>query len=337
MTKKLTMLCMTVLFILVIAACGAKNSGGNEGDANAQTTAAETNVNGTEKEAEAPQEDETITITHQLGETPVKKNPGNVVVLDYGALETLDKLGVEVVGLPKSSLPPHLKKFEDAKYTDVGTLKEPDFEKINSIKPGLIIISGRTSEAYEELGKIAPTIYMGVDTKKYMESFTENVNTIASIFGKEDEAQKELAAINESIQKIHETATAGGKKGLIILTTGGKVSAYGPGSRFGIIHDVVGVAPVDDTISATTHGDSISFEYVVEKNPDYLFVVDRDAVVSGENVKPAKEIVENDLVKKTNAYKDGKIIYLDPSYWYLSGGGLLSVPEMLKEVEEGIK
>ncbi|GJM75015.1 hypothetical protein HMSSN036_72310 [Paenibacillus macerans] len=42
-------------------------------------------------------------------------------------------------------------------------------------------------------------------------------------------------------------------------------------------------------------------------------------------------------MKKTNAYKNGKIIYLDANYWYLSGGGLLSMPEMLKEVQEGIK
>lgn len=38
-------------------------------------------------------------------------------------------------------------------------------------------------------------------------------------------------------------------------------------------------------------------------------------------------------MKNTNAFKNGKIIYLDPNYWYLSGGGLISVSEMLKEVE----
>jgi len=36
---------------------------------------------------------------------------------------------------------------------------------------------------------------------------------------------------------------------------------------------------------------------------------------------------------KTNAYKNGKIFYLDPDYWYLSGGGLLSMKEMIKEIE----
>jgi len=41
-------------------------------------------------------------------------------------------------------------------------------------------------------------------------------------------------------------------------------------------------------------------------------------------------------VKKTTAYKDGKIIYLNPDYWYLSGGGLASVSEMVKEIEASV-
>ncbi|MGZ7442536.1 siderophore ABC transporter substrate-binding protein [Paenibacillus sp. TH7-28] len=341
MNRKISMLLMTVFLVVLLAACGSNQGGsaaGNGGNG-AAGTAGEASTNTAEPAAAAATESEELTIKHQLGEAKVKKNPGNVVVFDYGVLETLDKLGVEVAAIPQGNLPAHLKKYEDAKYTNAGTLFEPDFEKLNALEPGVIFISGRSSEAYEELNKIAPTIFMGVDTKNYLDSFTENVKTLGQIFGKEAEAEQELAAISDSIQAVKETAAASGQKGLVILTTGGKVSAYGPGSRFGLIHDVFGVPAVDDTIEASTHGQSISFEYVAEKNPDYLFVVDRDAVVTeeGKQAEPAAKLVENDLVKKTNAYKNGKIIYLDASYWYLSGGGLLSMPEMLKEVHEGIK
>ncbi|MCM3700879.1 siderophore ABC transporter substrate-binding protein [Paenibacillus macerans] len=341
MNRKISMLLMTVFLVVLLAACGSNQGGsaaGNGGNG-AAGKAGETSTNTAEPAAAASAEMEELTIKHQLGEAKVKKNPGNVVVFDYGVLETLDKLGVEVAAVPQGNLPAHLKKYEDAKYTNAGTLFEPDFEKLNALEPGVIFISGRSSEAYEELNKIAPTIFMGVDTKNYLDSFTENVKTLGQIFGKEAEAEQELAAISDSIQAVKETAAASGQKGLVILTTGGKVSAYGPGSRFGLIHDVFGVPAVDDTIEASTHGQSISFEYVAEKNPDYLFVVDRDAVVTeeGKQAEPAAKLVENDLVKKTNAYKNGKIIYLDASYWYLSGGGLLSMPEMLKEVHEGIK
>jgi iron complex transport system substrate-binding protein len=125
-------------------------------------------------------------------------------------------------------------------------------------------------------------------------------------------------------------------KGLITLVTGGKVSAYGAGSRFGLIHDVLGVPESDGNLEASTHGQSISFEYIAEKNPAYLFVVDRDAVVDGGETS-AKEVIENELVKNTDAYKNDNIVYLDPNYWYLSGGGLQSVTEMISEIKKGIK
>ena len=55
------------------------------------------------------------------------------------------------------------------------------------------------------------------------------------------------------------------------------MSAYGPNSRFGLVHDVLGYKAVDEKIDVSTHGQNITFEYIVEKNPDVLFVIDRDA------------------------------------------------------------
>ena len=333
MKKKFVMILLTAMIAIFAAACGSNTAAPSQ----AGTEAPKTEAPKTDA-AQGSAAQEELSIKHQLGETKVKKNPKNVVVFDYSVLETLDKLGVEVAAVPQESLPPHLSKYKDAKYTNAGTLFEPDFEKLSALKPELIIISGRAAEKYEELNKLAPTVHLGVDTKKFMESFTENVTTLGKIFGKEAEAEKELAAINDSIAKLKEQATANGKKALIILQNGGKVSAYGPGSRFGILHDVFGVAPVDPTIQVSTHGQSISFEFVAEKNPDVLFVVDRDTVVKGNGAQTSgKDVIENDLVKGTNAYKNGKLIYLDPSFWYISGSGLISVPEMIKEVEAAIK
>ena len=273
-----------------------------------------------------------MVITHQLGETTVAKNPKKVVVFDFGMLDTLDELGVEVAGVPQSNIPSYLSKYEDSKYVNVGGLKEPDFEAIHAMKPDVILISGRQSAMYDELSEIAPTVFVGVDTTNYMESFKENMEMVAELFGKEDEMKAELADIDERIAAINEKASKSDAKSLIILGNEGKVSAYGLSSRFGIIHDVFGFKAADEKLEVSTHGQSITFEYILETNPDILFVIDRDAAVGGD--ASAKDSIENDLVKKTNAYKDGKIIYLDPDYWYLSGGGLQSVKEMVEEVEE---
>lgn len=315
MIKKLSLLLLVAMLAVVAVACGSVK---------------EKEESGTKKESAKSEE---FTVKHQLGETKVKTNPKKVVVFDMGALDTLDKLGAKVAAVPHDGLPKYLSKYKGT-TENAGGLKEPDFEKINEMAPDLILISGRQTEAYKELSAIAPTVYVGVDTANYMESFKENVTLLGKIFDKKDEAVKELARVDENINALKEKAPKD-KTGLIVLASGGKVSAYGPDSRFGIIHDVFGVPAVDDKLEVSTHGQSISFEYIAEKNPDYLFVVDRDAV-AGDGAA-AKETVENDIVKNTKAFKEGNIIYLDPNYWYLSGGGLESVDEMVKEVSKGLK
>ncbi|EUJ31248.1 periplasmic binding protein [Listeria floridensis FSL S10-1187] len=272
-----------------------------------------------------------ITVKHELGKTTVKQNPEKVTVFDFGTLDTLEKLGLssKVAALPKQNLPKYLKAFDTDKAVDAGGLKEPDFEAINNAGSDLNIISGRQSDSYDKFSEIAPTIYLGLDTSNYLDSFHANVKTIGKIFNKEKEAEAELDKIDSQIKEVKDAAPKD-KTGLIILANDGKISAYGSGSRFGLIHDVLGVKPVDMSIKASTHGQSISMEYISEKNPDYIYVIDRGAAVGGES--SAKKTVENDLVKTTNAYKTGKIIYLNPEYWYLSGGGLESVSEMVKEI-----
>lgn len=272
-----------------------------------------------------------MVIKHQLGETPVTKNPKKVVVFDLGFLDTLDELGVEVAAVPQQNLPQYLKKYADSKYVNAGSLKEPDFEAISRLNPDVIFISTRQQDQYNELSEIAPTIFVGVDTTDYMNSFKENMELAGKIFAKEEEVKTALAKIEEEITSLRDKASASKEKALIILGTEGKVSAYGPNSRFGLIHDVFGFQAVDEKIEVSTHGQSITFEYILEKNPDILFVVDRDAAVGGD--ASVKDSIENELVKKTKAYKNKKIIYLDPGYWYLSGGGLQSVSKMVEEVE----
>lgn len=318
--KKFTLMLLAALLILVLAACSSDDT--NEDATNAS------------------EDTETITVEHELGSTEVPLNPEKVIVFDFGILDSMDKLGVDsVAALAKSgTIPSYLEKYEGDDYENIGSLKEPDFEKISEINPDLIIISGRQASLYDQLTELAPTIHLGVDTTNYMESFKTNMTTVGQIFDKEAEVEAELETIDATIADLKERAEATDEKALIILANDDKISAYGQNSRFGIIHDVFGVSAVDDGIEATTHGMNVTFEYVMEQNPDILYVVDRAAVVtSGEASSAAQQLVENQLVENTNAYKNDKIFYLNPEYWYLSGGGLVSVLEMVKQIDESIE
>lgn len=317
--KKYLLFIVMAVFAVIAAACSSSTSGEK-----AETEPAESK--------EAPKE---VTVTHELGETTVPVNPEKVVVFDFGTLDTMADLGIEPAGLPKENIPDYLSQFEDEKYENTGGLKEPDFEKINELAPDLIIISGRQMDLYEQFAEIAPTIYLAVDPANYMESFKKNATTIGQIFDKEAEVEEKLTAIDEKVAALNEKASAMQEKGLIILANEGKISAYGPASRFGIIHDVFGVKPADEKIEVSTHGQSVSFEYLVETDPDYLFVVDRGAVAT-EGESSVKQVVENDLVKGTKAVKNNRVTYLDPNVWYLSGGGLQSVLAQADEIEKAI-
>lgn len=275
-----------------------------------------------------------IDVEHELGTTTVPVNPETVVVFDFGTLDTLNNLGIDVAALPTGNVPSYLEEFTAEDYVNAGTLFEPDFEVLANLNPDLIIISGRTQEAYADLAELAPTIYVGMDNTDYLGSFEKNVTLMGEIFSKQTEAKEAVEAIKNEVDAV-KSMVPSDKRGLIILTSDGSVNAYGPGSRFGLIHDVLGVTPVDETIEAVNHGQNISFEYIAEKNPDLMYVLDRNAVTGGDYT--AQTTLDNDLVNSTTAGSEGNITYLTPDYWYLSSGGITSVTEMISEVKQSVQ
>ena len=273
-----------------------------------------------------------ITVTHAQGETTLPGVPTKVVSFDFAAIETLEALGIEIAGLPGSNLPAHLQKYAGDDYAKVGSLFEPDYEALAALEPDLIIVAGRSSTAYPDLAKIAPTVDLSNDWVNFYASIKANAEIIGQIFDKGAEID---ALIAETDAKVEATkaAVADQGKGLIVLTSGAEVSAYGPGSRFGFIHDTLGVTPVIEDVEAATHGDAISFEFILEANPDLLFVIDRDAA-TGQGAAAA--ILDNELVAETTAWKNDAVVYIDPVRAYIVNGGLISFGLMADQITEAL-
>ena len=278
---------------------------------------------------------ETITVTDRNGEVEVPKNPEKVVVLDYGSLDILDEIGVDnVVGVPKSGLPEYLGEYKDEKYTDIGGVKEFNFETINELSPDLIIIEGRQIDSLEELSKIAPTIYLGSVGNDYLNSVKSNAKVLGQVFDKEKEVEEKLANIDVKVNELKGKIEENNLNALATMVSDGSMSVYGAGSRFNILFNELGFTPADENIEVSNHGQSISYEYLVEKNPNYLFVIDKGAITGSGN--PAKETVENELVKTTDAYTNGNIVYVDAAAWYVGGAGFKALDKMLTDVENAL-
>jgi iron complex transport system substrate-binding protein len=275
-----------------------------------------------------------LKVQHAKGETTVPLKPKKVLAFDLASLDTLNALGIEVSGVPTARFPEYLAQYGSDKYEKIGTLFEPNYEAVNAAEPDLIIVGGRSSAKYEALAKIAPTIDMTVDPKDYVGSVKRNVQLLAKIFDKQAEADSHLARLEKSMSALRQEASKAGK-GLLVLTTGGKMSAYGPGSRFGLLHTEFGIIPAVEGLATTNHGQAVNAEFILKTNPDWLFVIDRDAA-TGQGSGAAKKVLDNDLVAQTTAWKNKQVVYLDPVNWYLVGGGLTALQASVDQISKAI-
>lgn len=266
----------------------------------------------------AAQAAETIKVQDNTGEVVVPLKPKTVLVYDFGALDIIKTIGGQVAGNPTQALPPSLKEYGDSsKYANIGTLFEPDYEKVKALKPDLIIAGNRSLPKVEELKKFAPVLDVTIDNQNQMAHVYRNIRSIAAIYGVPEKGEQAIKEIDAAIADVK--AKAANKGGaLFLMTNGGKLSAYGPGSRFGMLHDVYGIPAANKDIKVAGHGQAISFEFILKTNPDWLFVLDRDAAIGREGASAAK-LLDNPLVNATKAAKKKQIVYLNSANWYLLG------------------
>lgn len=271
-----------------------------------------------------------ITIQHASGQTTLPSPPKTIVVFDLAALDTLDALGVPVFGVAGGAKPPSLAQYNEARYRRMGTLWEPDYEAVNEAGPDLVIVGGRSGPRYAALSKVAPTINLSSDPADPLGSELRNIRSLARLFNKQAEADARIARIQAGIAAIHARSGQAGSA-LFILSTGGRLSAFGRGSRFGLLHGALGFRPAAPDLDAGIHGQPVSFEFIAKTDPDWLFVLDRDAAI-GTRGQPARQLLDNELVRQTKAWRKGQVVYVDAASWYLAAGGLRALQTTVDQI-----
>ena len=93
-------------------------------------------------------------------------------------------------------------------------------------------------------------------------------------------------------------------------------------------------------VDKPAHGDDASWETILDLNPEYMFILDRSTATGAadEGVLGAKEVIENDLIKTLDVYKNGNIVYFiqHANVWYTSTGGIQALDTMLTDLEEAL-
>lgn len=301
-------------------------------------------------------------------EVTVPYKPERVVVLDLANLDILDNLGLgdRVVGVPTITLP-YLDSYNA--LTIVGSVKTPDLEAVMSCEPDLILMGGRMAEFYEQLGEIAPVLRLTTDNAGLgeVESVRRNATTVGAIFGEGEQVDTLLAQYDERIAAL--AAFAEGKTCVLGMSTSGSFNLLGNDGRCSLIVNEIGFDNIGadaattassgrsgggrgessessesaqsgesaESASTPTHGNEVSFEAIVALNPDYIFVMDRDSAISATGAQLAQEIMENELIMKTDAYQNGNMVILEnPGIWYLAEGGITSLGIMLSDLESAL-
>ena len=332
MKKILTL--MTV-FAMVLSMAGCSN--------NAPSNTATTSSPVTEAKPETVTV-QSLNANKETVDIEVPFDPQRIAILDMPALDIIDVLGVgdRIVGSAKVTIE-YLTDYNpddsNGEIINLGTVKTADLEKVAACEPDIIFIGGRLASVYNDLEAIAPVVYLAVDYEKgVIESTKSNAQTIAKIFGKEKEVDALFADFQPRIDALNEVLN--GKDTVLGMYNSNALGLMGTASQLNIIANELGANNLSDTVGETekaTHGEEASWETIITLNPEYMFILDRSTATGSadEGVLGAREVIENDLIKELDVYKNGKIVYFieHANVWYTSTGGVQALDTMLSDLE----
>lgn len=280
-----------------------------------------------------------VTVQHQLGTTVVEHLPQRVAALDMNEVDFLDQLGVPIAGMPKDFVPHFLARYkDDANVQDLGSIVQPNLERVHALKPDLVLISPIQASTYQELSGFAPTVHFDVDFRnsgaRHLDTVRDHLLTLGRIFGKEDLARAKAAEMDDKVAQARRATEGRRETALIVMHNNGAFTSFGPQSRYGFVFNALGVKPASTAAEADLHGQPISSEFIQQANPDILYVIDRTAIMQRRPGMDAAGM-DNPLLRRTSAWKNNRVVFVDSEAWYVTAASVTSVKLMVDDVLKG--
>ncbi|MGW0958828.1 ABC transporter substrate-binding protein [Streptomyces gelaticus] len=255
------------------------------------------------------------TLTHAMGKTEIKSAPKRVVVLDVGELDNVVSLGVKPVGYAPSegaaAIPSYLKK-DAGNPKDIGTINNLNLEAIAGLKPDLILGSQlRAADKYDELSKIAPTVFSIRPGFTWKENYLLN----AAALDRTAKAKSELGAYEAKAKKLGEDIGPDKPTISMVRYMPDRIRLYAKASFIGTILDDAGLPrPKNQQINELAA--EISPEKIDEADADWIFTgVYGDVKATERDTTQA-----NPLWKNLKAVKEGRAKDVSDETWYLGLG-----------------
>lgn len=267
----------------------------------------------------------TVEIKDIHGMVTVPLNPQKVISLDNRTYETLSDWGIKLVAAPKGVMPADSLYVADESVLDIGNHREPNLEIIAAADPDLVIVGQRFASYYEEIKKLVPNaavIDLNFDVSEEADTPGENLVNglkdstleLGKIFDKNKEAEQLTADFDQAIEAV-KSAYNGTDTIMSVVVSGGNIGFSAPhsGRVWGPMYEVFGWVPALDIDNTTSdhQGDDISVEAIAQSNPDWIFVLDRDAAVSSTtDAVPAQDVIDQSpALQNVTAVSEGHIVY----------------------------
>lgn len=243
-------------------------------------------------------------------EQATSKDEKQVVVATSVAItEILDRLGVEVSGVPQTSY----KLPESAKgATEVGSPMNPDMEIIKSLNPTDVICVDTLGSDFEkqfEENNINADFY----NLSNVDGLKETIAALGEKFNKQDKANEILDEIKEVENKVNSNKKSDDKI-LVLFGAPGSVMVATDKSYIGNLVELAGGNNIFS--NATSSFTQINLEEIIKLNPDKILVMSHAVPEAAK--KSVEEELSKDLWKNVNAVKNNDITYLENGYFGMS-------------------
>jgi len=316
-----------LILALSLTACGT-NSGAPAAGGASQTPAA-ANASGQEAKPAASASKATKTIAFLDKTYTIPEKTERIVIT--GAMESMEDallLGVNPVGaISVAGKFPDMFKGITSKAVSIGEKTEPNFEKILSLKPDVILGSSKFKpEVMEQLAKIAPTLPMShIST-----NWEANLRALADLTGKQDEVGKILSQYQSELKaaKAQLGDKLKDKKVVIVRVRTGSLYVYPESVFFNpSLYAELGLTAPDE-VKAAKAQELVSLEKLSQMNPDYIFVQFSDDE-NKDSPKALESLQNNPIWKSIAAVKNNKVFVnvVDP---LAQGGASWSKIQFLK-------
>lgn len=268
------------------------------------------------------------TVEHAMGSTDVPERANRVVVLDTGELDDATALGIKPIGAVTTDVDDAFIGYLDDQtegIESVGTINEPNLEKIAQLDPDLILSSKvRHEKLYDQLSKIAPTVF----TETVGQTWKENFELHGEALGRTEQAAALIEGYEREAVEVGEQAEPGSVVSYVRFLPG-QTRLYSDKSFVGVILSDIGA-----TVPETAQG----ADTFVELSAENLGLADTDQVITstfgpqGDTDQGA--LTNGPLWRGLDAVKEHRVSTVDDDL--VSGIGIQAATALLDDLKKAL-